>query len=59
MRGLKHAGRAGGSRSRGRGRAVCPANEGIETECVGYDVIDGEYRRAVCPANEGIETQLN
>ena len=42
-----------------RCRAVCPANEGIETrrrllfrrspDCI---------RRAVCPANEGIETSV-
>ena len=39
------------------GRAVCPANEGIETDTRDLPV-DGEtfLGRAVCPANEGIET---
>ena len=40
------------------GRAVCPANEGIETESgLSFDaLLPPSYCRAVCPANEGIET---
>ena len=39
------------------GRAVCPANEGIETRVLQpFRSVSGPCR-AVCPANEGIETQ--
>ena len=39
------------------GRAVCPANEGIETGATPQDAHTPFYLcRAVCPANEGIET---
>ena len=37
-------------------RAVCPANEGIETDAAATVAFVTAIRRAVCPANEGIET---
>ena len=41
------------------GRAVCPANEGIETAEHPAHPTHQPPRRAVCPANEGIETHGN
>ena len=42
------------------GRAVCPANEGIETQILLTLRCPAAVKcRAVCPANEGIETNGN
>ena len=56
MRGLKHRGDQATHQRRRCRRAVCPANEGIETlPGPALHWLPG-FGRAVCPANEGIET---
>ena len=58
MRGLKPADREYGTVARLRRRAVCPANEGIETCRIRILLSALPFCRAVCPANEGIETSM-
>ena len=59
MRGLKLGDRGGSVGSRLSSRAVCPANEGIETAQERFRAaLQLSSSRAVCPANEGIETFL-
>ena len=56
MRGLKPMVRNVFSCGCHDGRAVCPANEGIETQRFATRGAEIGIGRAVCPANEGIET---
>ena len=58
MRGLKRKGISRAKGVRPEGRAVCPANEGIETRQSRAAWIPAFPRRAVCPANEEIETAI-